>query len=64
MTELVNMAAEGDHLYTAGLLGREVQLYAASLFAAKEAAIKYFKPSKKNMGLLWVVLNSSPEAMI
>ena len=64
MTKPLNMAAKGDLLYTAGLNGREVQLYAASMFAAKEAAIKYFKPSKSNLGLLWVVLNSSSEALL
>lgn len=60
----INSPKQGDLLYTGGLNGQEIQVYAPSMFAAKVLVIKYFKPSKKNLGLVWVVLNSSPEALL
>lgn len=42
--------------YVGGLNGQKVELYASSLADAKEQVVKYFKPSKKNMGLVWVQL--------
>lgn len=56
MTTPVNKQMPGDLLYVAGLNGQEINLYAGSLYDAKQKAEKYFKPSKKNQGLLWVEL--------
>lgn len=63
MPTTINKPMPGDLLYTGGLNGRVIQLYAPTGLAAKELVVKYFKPSKKNLGLVWVVLNSSPEAL-
>jgi hypothetical protein len=46
--------------YLAGLNGREVAIYATGLFAASQAAEAYLKPSKKQRGLMWVVLCEKP----
>ena len=63
MPTTINKPMPGDFLYTGGLNGQVIQVYAPTGLAAKELVIKYFKPSKKNLGLVWVVLNSSPEAL-
>lgn len=60
----INKPMPGDLLYTGGLNGQEIQVYAPTGLAAKELVVKYFKPNKKNLGLVWVVLNSSPEALL
>lgn len=60
----INSPKQGDLLYTGGLNGQVIQVYAPTGFAAKELVVKHFKPSKKNLGLVWVVLNSSPEALL
>ena len=60
----INEPKQGDRLYTGGLNGQKIQVYAPTGLAAKELVLKYFKPSKKNLGLVWVVLNSSPEALL
>ena len=64
MPTTINKPMPGDLLYTGGLNGQEIQVYAPSGLAAKELVVKYFKPSKKNLGLVWVVLNTSPEALL
>lgn len=63
MPTTINKPMPGDLLYTGGLNGQVIQVYAPTSLAAKELVVKYFKPSKKNLGLVWVVLNSSPEAL-
>ena len=63
MPTTINKPMPGDLLYTGGLNGQAIQVYAPTGLAAKELVVKYFKPSKKNLGLVWVVLNSSPEAL-
>ena len=63
MPTTINKPMPGDLLYTGGLNGQMIQVYAPTGLAAKELVVKYFKPSKKNLGLVWVVLNSSPEAL-
>ena len=63
MPTTINKPKPGDLLYTGGLNGLKIQVYAPTRLAAKELVVKYFKPSKTNLGLVWVVLNSSPEAM-
>lgn len=45
-----------DRTYVAGLNGKKVALYAASLAAAKQVAVEHFRPKKKDAGLLWVEL--------
>lgn len=63
MPTTINKPMPGDLLYTGGLNGQVIQVYAPTGLAAKELVVKYFKPPKKNLGLVWVVLNSSPEAL-
>lgn len=43
-------------VYIAGLRGKEIEIKANSLYAAKQEAIKLLKPKKSEIGLLWVVL--------
>jgi hypothetical protein len=50
------MGAAAMNKYQAGLNGRTIELEAASLWAAKQAAIEALKPRKKDAGLLWVIL--------
>lgn len=64
MPTTINKPMPNDLLYTGGLNGQVIQVYAPTGLAAKELVVKYFKPSKKNLGLVWVVLNSSPEALL
>lgn len=52
--EVINQKTDGDRSYIAGFVGKKVGIYAATLSAAKDIAIKHFKPSKKNMGLFWI----------
>jgi hypothetical protein len=42
--------------YVGGFNGQQVEVKADSLYAAKQKVVEHFKPSKKNMGLVWVVL--------
>jgi len=42
--------------YQAGLNGKQIEVEAATLWAAKQAAIAALRPSKKDAGLLWVML--------
>ena len=42
--------------YVAGFNGQQVEVWANSLWAAKQEALKVFKPSKKQAGLVWVLL--------
>lgn len=54
--EVINQKTDGDRSYIAGFIGKKVGIYASSLLAAMDIAVKHFKPSKKNRGLLWVEL--------
>ena len=63
MPTTINKPMPGDLLYTGGLNGQVIQVYAPTGLAAKELVVKYFKPSKKNLGLVWMVLNTSAEAL-
>lgn len=58
MTDLkpINEKTEGDCGYVAGYKGKKIALYAASLYAASQAAIAALKVTKKDRGLLWVNL--------
>jgi len=42
--------------YGAGFMGKETTFKADSLGDAKDKAVAHFSPSKKNKGLVWVVL--------
>ncbi len=52
----INEKSENDSGYVAGYMGKEVGIYAPSLYQAKLKAQDHFKPTKKNIGLLWVTL--------
>jgi hypothetical protein len=52
--ETINEKSPDARAYIAGLNDRKIGLYASSLYAGKQLAIRYFKPNKKNMGLLWI----------
>lgn len=54
--EIINDKGPDDHPYIAGLNGKQVGLYARSLFAAKEKAVAHFQPKKREQNLLWVEL--------
>lgn len=54
--EIINKKDVTDRAYIAGLNGKKVGLYAQSLAEANQRAIEYFKPKKKDRGLLWVEL--------
>jgi len=54
--EIINRKGIIDHSYIAGFKGEKIGLYARSLSAAKQTAVEYFKPKKKDSGLLWVEL--------
>lgn len=56
--EIINEKRSFDRAYITGLNGKRIGLYAQSLAEAKQRAIEYFKPKKKDRGLLWVELAS------
>jgi len=51
---IINKQGPIDSPYIAGLNGVTIGLYASSLYAAKQKAIEYFRPKKKEVNLLWV----------
>lgn len=44
------------HQYLAGLKGVKMTIHADSLLEAKQIAIEFWQPFKKDLGLLWVEL--------
>ena len=48
--------------YTAGLHNKTIELEAKDLWSAKQQAIEILKPKKKDMGYLWVILNTVHDA--
>lgn len=50
--------------YTAGFQNKKIILEAQSLYDAKLKAIEHFKPKKKDIGLLWVILNTEHDPAI
>lgn len=56
---VINNKNTGDSAYIAGHQNKVIGLYAKDLWAAKQAAVAHFKPTKKNTGLLWVELADS-----
>lgn len=56
--KIINEKGVVDYPYIAGHVGKTIGLYAPSLAAAKQKAVEYFKPRKREAGLLWVELAS------
>lgn len=54
--QIINKKGPIDNSYIVGLNGEKVGLYASSLYAAKQKAIEYFRPKKKQVSLIWVEL--------
>lgn len=54
--KIINEKGPEDKPYIAGLNGEQVGIYAISLYGAKQLAVTYFKPKKRDAGLLWVEL--------
>ncbi|MFA7188497.1 MAG: hypothetical protein WC117_00245 [Sphaerochaetaceae bacterium] len=54
--EIINEQKVAEYPYIAGFKGTEVGLYAPSLAAAKQRAIEYFRPKKRDAGMVWVEL--------
>jgi hypothetical protein len=52
--ETINTRSPHDRAYIAGLNDRKISLYAPSLYAGKQLAIRHLKPGKKHMGLVWI----------
>lgn len=53
--DFINKQGITDQPYAAGFNGKKIQLYARSLADAKQTAIEYFKPKKKQASLVWVI---------
>lgn len=51
---VINSKSMNSKPYIAGFKGKDVGLYAADLWDAKQKAVAYFKPNKRDAGLLWV----------
>ena len=58
--EYINKKGPADNPYIAGFNNQKVYLYAKSLAAAKQKAVEYFKPKKKQLGLIWVEYIGQP----
>lgn len=54
----INKPTKTSRSYDAGLNGITIKLHAESLIAAKEEAVRYFKPKLKNKHLVWVRLET------
>lgn len=48
--------------YTAGLNGKQIEIQAKDLWSAKQLAVQILKPKKKDIGMVWVVLNTTHDA--
>lgn len=51
----------GDYGYVAFYAGKRTEIYAASLYAAKVAAVAYFKAPKSKAHMVTVVLAERPD---
>jgi hypothetical protein len=54
--EIINEKSPDDRAYIAGVNDRKIGLYAKSLYAGKELAIRHLKPGKKHLGLVWITV--------
>jgi 3D (Asp-Asp-Asp) domain-containing protein len=50
----------GTHGYVAGYGNREIEVWADTMYAAKTAAVDYFKPSKARAHQVWIALAQKP----
>lgn len=55
----INEKRNIDHTYIAGLHNEKVIVYGFTIAEAKQKAIEYFKPKKKDRGLVWIVLDDT-----
>lgn len=53
--------SEPLHTYRAGFNNSETTVRAASLYAAKLAAVAHFKPRKSKEHMVWVVLSEKAD---
>lgn len=53
---IINQKKDGDKPYLAIFKSRTIGLYASALWPAKQLAVAYFKPSKKDAGLISIEL--------
>lgn len=60
-TVFINTKGPIDHTYVSHFKGQGAVVYARSLYEAKQRAVEYFKPKKKDMGLLAVNLHELGE---
>lgn len=51
---IIGTKTDNSFTYKAGFMGRTVGIHAASLLEARKQAEVYFKPTRKNVGYLWV----------
>lgn len=54
----INKQGPVDHTYIGHLHGKAIVVYARTPHQAKQRAVEYFKPKKKDMGLLSIQLHS------
>lgn len=54
----------GEYGYVAGFNGREIEVWAPSLWKAKQEALHFFKPSKRRQIEVWVVLAETPSGQV
>lgn len=59
--EPINKRGPTDRGYIAGLNGKKVAFWAQSLADAKQTAIEYFRPKKRDRNLIWVELADSSD---
>ena len=58
--EILGTKTEGSRAYIAGFKSKQVGVYANGKYEADTLARAYFKPSKKESGLLWTELADTP----
>ena len=58
--EILGTKTEGSRAYIAGFKSKQVGVYANGKYEADTLARTYFKPSKKESGLLWTELADTP----
>lgn len=52
--QTINEKSPEDRPYIAGLADQKIGLYAPSLHAGKQLALKHFRPTRKNLNLVWI----------
>jgi hypothetical protein len=54
----INEQGDNDHTYLSLFKGKTIVVFAPSLYSAKCRAMDYFKPAKKDAGLVAIELHS------